>query len=92
MNVHKNAKQTPRALRKWVARFKADGVEGLIDRSSRPHTPRGLKASLQRQPAGPSPYGATASPLFCHGLFNHIILKLNIGVHLLQMALRAARY
>ena len=64
MNVHKNAKQTPRgrerlvrlvlsglsperasrlggisprALRKWVARFKADGVEGLIDRSSRPH-------------------------------------------------------
>ena len=26
-----------RALRKWVARFKADGVEGLIDRSSRPH-------------------------------------------------------
>lgn len=64
MNVHKNAKQTPRgrerlvrlvlsglsperasrlggisprALRKWVARFKADGVEGLIDRSSRPN-------------------------------------------------------
>ena len=37
MNVHKNAKQTPRALRKWVARFKADGVEGLIDRSSRPY-------------------------------------------------------
>ena len=64
MNVHKNAKQTPRgrerlvrlvlsglsperasrlggisprALRKWVARFKADGVEGLMDRSSRPH-------------------------------------------------------
>jgi len=61
MNIHKNAKQTPRgrerlvrlvlsperasrpggisprALRKWVARFKADGVEGLIDRSSRPH-------------------------------------------------------
>ena len=28
---------SPRALRKWVARFKADGVEGLIDRSSRPH-------------------------------------------------------
>jgi hypothetical protein len=24
-------------LRKWVARFKADGVEGLMDRSSRPH-------------------------------------------------------
>ena len=24
-------------MRKWVARFKADGVEGLIDRSSRPH-------------------------------------------------------
>jgi len=61
MNIHKNAKQTPRgrerlvrlvlsperasrpggispgALRKWVARFKADGVEGLMDRSSRPH-------------------------------------------------------
>ena len=26
-----------RALRKWVARFNADGVEGLVDRSSRPH-------------------------------------------------------
>jgi len=25
---------SPRALRKWVARFNAEGVEGLIDRSS----------------------------------------------------------
>jgi transposase InsO family protein len=27
----------PRTARKWVARFKAEGVEGLKDRSSRPH-------------------------------------------------------
>jgi transposase InsO family protein len=27
----------PRTVRKWVARFKAEGVEGLKDRSSRPH-------------------------------------------------------
>jgi len=27
----------PRTVRKWVARFKAEGIEGLSDRSSRPH-------------------------------------------------------
>jgi transposase InsO family protein len=27
----------PRTVRKWVARFKTEGVEGLHDRSSRPH-------------------------------------------------------
>jgi transposase InsO family protein len=27
----------PRTVRKWVARFKAEGIEGLNDRSSRPH-------------------------------------------------------
>jgi transposase InsO family protein len=27
----------PRTARKWVARFKAEGVDGLKDRSSRPH-------------------------------------------------------
>ena len=27
----------PRTVRKWVARFKAEGIEGLKDRSSRPH-------------------------------------------------------
>jgi transposase InsO family protein len=27
----------PRTVRKWVARFKAEGIEGLHDRSSRPH-------------------------------------------------------
>ena len=64
MNVHKNARLTPRCrerivmqvlsgqtpqavasaagvcprtVRKWMARFKAEGVEGLKDRSSRPH-------------------------------------------------------
>ena len=68
MNVHKNAKLTPRGraeivcrvldqrqtpksvatdlgvcertVRKWVARFRAEGSEGLKDRSSRPHTLR----------------------------------------------------
>ena len=66
MNVHKNAKLTPRGraeivhrvidqgqtptavatavgvcertVRKWVARFRAEGSQGLEDRSSRPHT------------------------------------------------------
>jgi len=64
MNIHKNARLTPRGrerivkevlsgqtpeaaaraagvcprtVRKWVARFKAQGTEGLKDRSSRPH-------------------------------------------------------
>ena len=64
MNIHKNARLTPRGrepivrqiesgqtpeaaaraagvcprtARKWVARFKAEGIEGLKDRSSRPH-------------------------------------------------------
>ena len=64
MNIHKNARLTPRGrellvrqivsgqtpeaaaraagvcprtARKWVARFLAEGVEGLQDRSSRPH-------------------------------------------------------
>ena len=27
----------PRTVRKWVARFEAEGIEGLRDRSSRPH-------------------------------------------------------
>ena len=27
----------PRTVRKWVTRFKAEGIEGLKDRSSRPH-------------------------------------------------------
>jgi len=63
MNIHKNARLTPRGreriviqvlsgqtpqaaaraagvcprtIRKWIARFKAEGVEGLKDRSSRP--------------------------------------------------------
>jgi transposase InsO family protein len=64
MNIHKNARLTPRGrervvkavlsgqtpeaaaraagvcprtVRKWVARFEAEGIEGLKDRSSRPH-------------------------------------------------------
>ena len=68
MNVHKNAKLTPRGravivrrvveegqtskavatafevcertVRKWVARFRAEGSQGLQDRSSGPHTLR----------------------------------------------------
>ena len=27
----------PKTVRKWVARFRAEGPEGLQDRSSRPH-------------------------------------------------------
>jgi transposase len=29
---------TPRTVAKWVARFRAEGVDGLRDRSSRPHS------------------------------------------------------
>jgi len=84
MNIHKNARLTPRGrerivkqmlsgqtpkavalaagvcprtVRKWVARFEADGVEGLRDRSSRPRrfhrpTPQPIVeqvAALRRQ-------------------------------------------
>jgi transposase InsO family protein len=42
----------PRTVRKWVARFKAEGVEGLMDRSSRPHrlhkpTPPAIVAKIE---------------------------------------------
>src|SRR6516164_8695995 len=36
MDVHKNARLTPRG-RKWLARYCREGVAGLRDRSSRPH-------------------------------------------------------
>jgi len=47
----------PRTVRKWVARYKAEGIEGLEDRSSRPHrlhrpTPTAIVervAALRRQ-------------------------------------------
>jgi transposase InsO family protein len=44
----------PRTARKWVARFKAEGVEGLKDRSSRPHrlrrpTPAVIIGTLRRR-------------------------------------------
>ena len=29
---------TPKTVAKWVKRFRAEGVEGLLDRSSRPHS------------------------------------------------------
>jgi transposase len=29
---------TPKTVAKWVKRFRAEGVEGLRDRSSRPHS------------------------------------------------------
>jgi transposase len=42
----------PRTARKWHARFKAEGVEGLKDRSSRPHrlrqpTPAAIAAKIE---------------------------------------------
>jgi transposase InsO family protein len=42
----------PRTARKWHARFKAEGVEGLQDRSSRPHrlrqpTPAAIAAKIE---------------------------------------------
>ena len=41
----------PRTARKWVARFRAEGIAGLGDRSSRPHrlhrpTPPGIVAAI----------------------------------------------
>ena len=29
---------TPKTVAKWVKRFRAEGVDGLLDRSSRPHS------------------------------------------------------
>jgi transposase InsO family protein len=42
----------PRTARKWLARFKAEGIEGLKDRSSRPHrlrkpTPAAIVAKVE---------------------------------------------
>jgi transposase len=42
---------TPRTVAKWVARFRAEGIDGLRDRSSRPHsspsqTPRTTCAAI----------------------------------------------
>ena len=37
----------PRTVRKWVARYQAEGPEGLADRSSRPHhQPRATPAHI----------------------------------------------
>jgi transposase len=39
-----------RTVRKWVARFRAEGRDGLRDRSSRPaQSPRRLGAALERR-------------------------------------------
>ena len=42
----------PRTIRKWVARFAAEGIDGLRDRSSRPHrlnrpTPHTIVAQIE---------------------------------------------
>jgi transposase InsO family protein len=55
--VARAAGVSPRTVRKWVARYKAEGIEGLEDRSSRPHrlhrpTPTAIVervAALRRQ-------------------------------------------
>lgn len=40
----------PGTVRKWVARFQADGPAGLVDRSSRPHRmPRRTADAIERQ-------------------------------------------
>jgi transposase len=81
MNIHKNARLTPRGreriarqvesgqtppavaeaagvcprtVRKWVIRFRAEGIEGLRDRSSRPHrlrraTPAAVVEMIERR-------------------------------------------
>ena len=39
-----------KCVRTWIARFQAEGVAGLIDRSSRPHTsPRRTAAGVDRR-------------------------------------------
>src|SRR5215468_2997762 len=68
MNVHKNARLTPRGrerivrqvagvcprtVRKWVDRYRREGLAGLQDRSSRPHrlrrpTPRTVVEEIER--------------------------------------------
>ena len=91
MNVHKNAKLTPRGravivrrvveegqtskavatafevcertVRKWVARFRAEGSQGLQDRSSGPHTLRRPSSASRPPPSAVScsASGSTAS-------------------------------
>ena len=40
----------PKTVRKWRDRFLADGVEGLVDRSSRPHvSPNRTRRQLRRK-------------------------------------------
>ena len=40
---------TPRTARKWLRRFEQEGLEGLVDRSSRPNRTRGtVDEALQR--------------------------------------------
>ena len=38
-----------RTVRKWSARYRAEGTAGLADRSSRPHRPAGRHAEGWRQ-------------------------------------------
>src|ERR1700749_1150509 len=39
-----------RATAKWIARFQAEGLDGLLDRSSRPHrSPRAIRAGTRRR-------------------------------------------
>ncbi len=41
---------TERTVRKWLARYRAEGKQGLLDRSSRPHrTPTALSPAVRQQ-------------------------------------------
>src|SRR5258708_33824305 len=87
MNVHKNARLTPRGrerivlqvesgqtpeavaqavgvcprtVRKWVDRYRREGLAGLHDRSSRPHrlrqaTPQAVVEEIRQPPPQPRP-------------------------------------
>ena len=48
---------------KWVRRYRADGLPGLEDRSSRPHhSPRRSSDAVTAAIIGPAPAGAMARP------------------------------
>jgi transposase InsO family protein len=126
MNMHKNARLTPRGrelivrriesgqtpeaaaraagvcprtARKWLARFKAEGLEGLQDRSSRPHrlyrpTPSASVekiAALRRQRFTGKQIAAEAgvSPATVSRILKRLGLNL---IHALEPAEPARRY
>jgi transposase-like protein len=59
---------TPKTVAKWVQRFRAEGVAGLQDRSSRPRDDRTLPATMRTLIQGSSSLRRFLRSLFCSSL------------------------